>query len=185
MLPPEGHLMKERKKNSQFSVLQVLPCPTQHWLPPMRSKPDADIIGPLSSVSGEQGAPLSSSCWTLELPPPPFLVAPALSAHLEFVWYNQFPWRRWGKKSQLPLPFHFPFPQISGTSLFSCHVTALCHSSPCIQTRQTIYMPLWERHCLLWSIRWLSPSSQKGFAASSSLISKAGETFVSLLLTAI
>lgn len=64
MLPPEGQLMKERKKNSQFSVLQVLPCPTQHWLPPMRSKPDVDIIGPLSSVSEEQGAP-SSSCWKL------------------------------------------------------------------------------------------------------------------------
>lgn len=30
----------------------------------MKSKPDVDIIGPLSSVSEEQGAP-SSSCWRL------------------------------------------------------------------------------------------------------------------------
>lgn len=34
-----------------------------------------------------------------------------------------FPGRCWGQKSQLRLPLHFPFPQICGTSLFSCHVT--------------------------------------------------------------
>lgn len=95
----------------------------------MKSKPDVDITGSLSSVSDEQGAQ-SSSCWKQMSSLPPFLVPKAPAAHLEFVWYNQFPGRRWSKKSQLPLPVHFPFPQLSGPSLFSNHVTALCHSSP-------------------------------------------------------
>lgn len=88
-----------------------------------------------------------------------FSVAKALSAHLEFVWYNQFPGRRWSKRSQLPLPAHFPFPQISGPSLFSDHVTAWCHSRPCVQTRQTTSMSLWESCCLLWCAHQLSLAS--------------------------
>lgn len=89
---------------------------------------------PSAKSRGLREAVAGNTCPTLPLPGGQSSVCP-FRAHLMQRW---FPGRCRAKKCQLYLPFLFPFPQICGTSLFSHHVTALCHSSPCIQTSQTI-----------------------------------------------
>lgn len=89
---------------------------------------------PSAKSRGLRAAVAGNTLPTLPFPGGQSSVCP-FRAHLMQRW---FPGKCRAKKCQLPLPFHFPFPQICGTSLFSHHVTALCHSSPCIQTSQTI-----------------------------------------------
>lgn len=102
-----------------------------------------------------KGRVLSSSCWKQMASLPPFVVPKAPSAHLEFVWYNQFPGRRWSKKSQLPLPVTSPFPKSLGrhcspTMWQLCVTAALC-------TNKTDYSNATVRKLLLlWSIHQLS-----------------------------
>lgn len=86
-------------------------------------------MAPLSSISKEHGlrdAVAENTCPTLSLPGGWSSVCPCV-AHLMQTWFSG---RCRSKKCQLHLPFHFPVPQICGISLFSYHVTALCHSSP-------------------------------------------------------
>lgn len=127
---------KAKKRSCQASF-QELPGPTLHGLPPMESQPDVCIMAPLSFIGKEQGqreAVAGNTCPTLPLPGGLSSVWP-FGAHLM---QTRFPGRWWSRKCQLHLPFHFLFPQIYGASLLSHHVIALCHSSPCIQTSQTI-----------------------------------------------
>lgn len=114
-----------------------LPGPSQHWLPPrvtgqlsaswLHCHPSAESRGPRDPVAGD-------TCPTL----PPLGGQSCVYPFGACLMQTRFPRKCWGQKSQLHLPLHFPFPQICGTSLFSSHVTALCHSSPCIQTSRTI-----------------------------------------------
>lgn len=92
-----------------------------HCHPPAESK-GQEIQG------GEHRPPPAPSWW------PEFSLA--FGAHSV---QTRFPGRCWGKRCQRYLPCHFPLPQICGTSLFSHHVTALCHSGACTQTGQILF----------------------------------------------
>lgn len=136
IMPLLSFRMVQSKKRRCQTHFQELAGPTWHWLPPTESQPNVCIMAPLSSSGREQGA--RYSCWE-HGPPYPFLVARTQSACSELARCKLgFQGDAWGKKCQLHLLLHFPFSQICGTSLFSDHVRALCHRSPCIQTSQTI-----------------------------------------------
>lgn len=150
----------------------------------MKSKPDVDIIGPLSSVSEEQGAP-SSSCWELKssLPLPllrgrnsvcPFRVCLIQSVSMETLRQEE---------SASPSCSTSPFPKSLG---LHCSPTMWQHCvTAALVYKQDNLHAIVRKTLLPWSIHWLSPSSRKGFSPSSSLICKAGETFVNLILTTI
>lgn len=89
---------------------------------------------PSAKSRGQRDAVARNTCPTLPLPGGQSSVWPFGAPLMQ----TRFPGRWWSRKCQLHLPFHFLFPQIYGASLFSHHVTALCHSSPCGQTSQTI-----------------------------------------------